>query len=636
MPNAIITNTDPGNFTSDGVYVDQVSPQPATPTGPQTGLLAIVGTRSDGALNVPTPFTTQSDLFAAFGNGTTLNHSLVREALSAMPECTQFLGVGVSDGTDTVASISIIDTVTPTAGIVATLVRKVTGSYANGASARVDLQSGTLAAAPVLRVTIFYPNAPAEVYVVAGSSGGAYSSTVFVANLLAAINVGTASQAASPRWTAVAGTSTQNVLVATVFNASGGTNGDQFAPAPSAPAAPVISTSGTAGSSQYQYELVQVGNGDSAPSTVGNLTTGNATLSVSNYNIVTCTTVAGVKYKLLRQVGGAGGYMLIDTFTASGTSTIINDQGQFTPVAYVAAPNITADAALLGVDGITGRTGMYALRSLVQGAQVILAALTDATIGQTLIQFVVEENAIAHIAIPSNTTTTAAIAEKVANVLSNPSLIVDMDWDYTYDAVSQQQLLVSPMGKIAGAIAAQPAYQYPGNQQVNGVVGITGTERISNGVSTISNAEAGQRQQNGLLYLGYMPRAPLGPALGLPHGLASDGSLISDVRMLKSVSFAVQQILGTFVGDMLTNDPSTDPTMEQAQAALQNYFQTLLKPIPQIASYQVIIGASNNTQVTIAQGFLIATILVKTLSAAQYVLALVQVGKTVQVLAQAA
>ncbi len=519
----IVTNTNPGNLLTDGVYLDLVPPTPAPFSGPPTGLIAIVGGANDGPVNSPQVFSNASSLFSTFGNDTVSSHSLVREALSAMPEGQQFIGNRVTDGTDTAATIHITDA---SAGVVATLTRKDTGSFANGATATLALQSGTMTVSPVIQVNIAYPQQVQEVYaniVAYATVGGAYAASVFQANLDTAINVGTAQAAPSPRWTASAGASTLAPQTIT-FNASGGTDG-----------------------------------------------------------------------------------------TAALTT-----------------------ALLVGTDGLTGRTGIYALRGLCSGGQLIVADLTDPTQGQTLVAFAVEENCIALLAYPTGTSTTSAIATRASDDLVNPNLLLCSDWDTVYDVVSAKTTNVSPMGKIAGLIAAQPDYQYPGNQQVNGAIGVLGTERIVGGISTISAAEAAIRQQNGIMYLGFMPRALNGPQLGLPHAVTSDGvTILSDVRMLKSISVTLQQRLGAVVGTMMSSAPGAtfgQPAFGAARDAMDAYFQTLLAGPPQkISAYQILLDASNNSTASVQGGFLIASVLVTTLSAAQFIVSALQVGKTVQI-----
>ncbi len=92
------------------------------------------------------------------------------------------------------------------------------------------------------------------------------------------------------------------------------------------PATPTITNVGTAGAVTYGYKVVATVNGRStAASSEGTTTTGNATLSTSNYNVVTWTKVTGATgYKIYRTTGGTTPPMLISTIT-SGDTLSYND-----------------------------------------------------------------------------------------------------------------------------------------------------------------------------------------------------------------------------------------------------------------------------------------------------------------------
>lgn len=221
----IITNTSAGNFQVDGAYINFIAPPPTVPQGPPSGLIAIVGAANYGPVNTPTPFSDAGSLFSAFGNGTTLAYSLADEALQSMPECQQFLGVRVTDGTDTAATIAMLDAASAT---VLTLTNKYTGSYMNTANATFTLASGTPTVSPVLTMVINAPGVAAEVFqniIAYATLGGTYNAATFQANALAAINGTLANKPGSVRWTATAGASTLIPVTNTTTTASGGTNG---------------------------------------------------------------------------------------------------------------------------------------------------------------------------------------------------------------------------------------------------------------------------------------------------------------------------------------------------------------------------------------------------------------------------
>lgn len=532
----IITNTSAGTFLTDGPYVDLVPSPPAIPAGPDTALIAIVGSANWGPVNSPQYFSNPAqDGYNVFGNSTTDTSSLIDEAMAAAPECATFLGNRVTDSTDTAATILIKDNLAAT---LVTLTAKYTGSLANQAVAILTLVSGTTGAAPVYSLSIQFPGVAAEVFNnIAGSSGGgAFAYATFIANVLAAVNGTLQNQPGSQRWTATSGSGTGTSATTGTLTASGGTDG------------------------------------------------------------------------------------------ATITSAI-----------------------LVGTDGTTGRTGIYALRGLVQGAQVILSQLVDATKTATIVAFAQSENCSVWIAFASLTSTTTEVSNRATNGMSSPNLFLASDWDWMYDSIAGLNRLRSPMGKAAGIISAQDPWMYPGNKPAGaqGAYGIISTDRNGNpntnppsGATPISVAEAGVRQQAGILYLTNNPNLYFqNSGYGLPHGMASDGkTLISDVRMTQYIAFSIQKILGQFVGSMITLQNGNlivvgpNGQLVNPQDAVDAFLNQLKNAAPpQIANYSNLISNANNTVTSVEQGFLLANIWVQTLSAAKFILAFLQVGNTVSI-----
>jgi hypothetical protein len=660
----IITNANPGNFLTDGPYINLVQAPPGTPAGPQTGLICINGTANFGPVNSPQPFVDVASAFTAFGNGTTLPNSLVDEAISAMPECQSFLGNRVTDGTDTAATIVIGDTTgfatatytgggTPAAGntIQAVLAN---GSFTVSTTVYTLITGDTVATALTQLATLINNSAA-----VVGPNAFLQPVTAGATTIpVTALNSGTGGNSITIQAVVTGGGMTLTPTTATAMTggAASGTVGTLTAK--STGTYPNYSTSTQTGGSL----LLTLQSGTMAVSPVlrAVLTFPNAASEVFS-NIVAYASVGGAynaataKANLLAAINGNG-----TTLPGSQRWTFSSGASTTAPfVGYVngasggtnGTTNITT-ATLMGVDGNTGRTGIYAFRGLASGAQLVVAALTDLTVAQTLVAFAAAENCIAHIATPSGTSTTTTIANKSTYNASSPQLIFDADWDYRYDTVSGAQRLVSPIGKIAGAIAMQPAWMTPGGKPVNGgVLNIIATERATAqaglpqtqtlNTSPLSVGEAGLRESNGIAYLTNSPQLFFQGGYGLPHGMMSDGvTLISDVRMLKSIAYSLQQIYGRFVGSMLAivkgNLVVIAPTGVESspQDAVDQYFQSLLFPQPQIAAYSNIMDASNNTQTTVGQGQLIGNVRVTTLSAARFIITSVQVGVNVQIQAQ--
>lgn len=518
----IITSTIPGNLNTDGLYVDQIPPTPAIGTGAATGRIGISGPCNWGPIGQAIPFSNPAtDGQAAFGNGTGLAHSLILAAMVASPECIDFLGTRVDDGTSTAAVIAMKDTLGSPATII-TLTAKNTGSLPNppngvAASAFATLQSGTATGTPLVALAISFPGFTQEVYanvVAYATPGSGFDAPTYKANVLAAINGTAPNSSASPNWTASAGAGTAFPNTTATYSATGGTDG------------------------------------------------------------------AGVT-----------------------TSQLIGNP--------------------------TLQTGIYAMSGQLSGGQLLVADLTDGSVSGTLTAYATTENCLVHMANTTSQTTAQDITFRAANNLSNASLVYSVDWDYMFDQFAGIQRLVNPSSKVAGVIAGQPAYMYPGNKPAGGVAGVTATERTKSPVQT---AEGGQRETNGILYLTNNPNLfNQGTGYGLPHGIASDGvTLISDVRMLKKISFDMRPVLGPLVG-LMQSTAVNDEIRKEANDRLDAYFLDLKTGSPrQIDDYQVILNATNNTVLTIGQGKLISAISVKTLAAVRYIVALLQVGSTVQ------
>jgi hypothetical protein len=113
-----------------------------------------------------------------------------------------------------------------------------------------------------------------------------------------------------------------------------------------APAAPAVAPQGTAGSTAYRYRIAAVDaeNGEGAATAGATTATGNATLSVGNFNRITWSAVAGaVKYRVYGRTGTDGTVTLL----AEVTGTTYDDTGAATPQAGKTVPAFGTDALRL-------------------------------------------------------------------------------------------------------------------------------------------------------------------------------------------------------------------------------------------------------------------------------------------------
>jgi len=120
--------------------------------------------------------------------------------------------------------------------------------------------------------------------------------------------------------------------------------------------APVLSSTvtnvGTAGSTTYRYQVTAYdGTGETTGGVIQQTTTGNATLSVTNYNTITWTPVGGAyQYNIYRCTGAA--CTPAKLATVNGNVTSYNDQAAGSPSGSAPSTNTTGGATLQGNVGI--------------------------------------------------------------------------------------------------------------------------------------------------------------------------------------------------------------------------------------------------------------------------------------------
>lgn len=157
---------------------------------------------------------------------------------------------------------------------------------------------------------------------------------------------------------------------------------------PGRPAAPTVAVVGTAGTTSYSYALVaQYATGDSVQSPATTITTGNATLSSSNYNQVTLPALPGgaTGWRVLRTAGGASQGQLASGLAAGtyndqgGTASAYTATGQWTTNLSVSYPGTapgepTWQVTLVVPSGVTV-TGV-SLQNTVTGETITVTGLT--------------------------------------------------------------------------------------------------------------------------------------------------------------------------------------------------------------------------------------------------------------------
>lgn len=119
------------------------------------------------------------------------------------------------------------------------------------------------------------------------------------------------------------------------------------------PAAPVITNQGTPGATTYTYEAVGItAGGDHTPaSAAGSTTTGNSSLGVSNYNVVTAVIPGGcVSVDIYRTVGGGSTGKIGNVTGAGGKTVSLNDTGLSGDSGTAPSTNTTGAVATVAVE----------------------------------------------------------------------------------------------------------------------------------------------------------------------------------------------------------------------------------------------------------------------------------------------
>jgi len=122
-----------------------------------------------------------------------------------------------------------------------------------------------------------------------------------------------------------------------------------------APSTPTITQGGTAGSTNYSYVVGDLSNNGVSPSSAGSTTTGNATLTSTNYNTISFPATPGHTYVVYRSASsgtpsglGAIGTLNVPLTAVAGATVSLNDTGQTATNTFVPTANSTGGAVFPG------------------------------------------------------------------------------------------------------------------------------------------------------------------------------------------------------------------------------------------------------------------------------------------------
>jgi uncharacterized protein len=616
MPALISALTSLSNITLDGAYVFEIPPNAAAGAGVPSNLGMIDGTASWNALNVPIPFSDTPSLAAAFGPVALDPYSLVTEGYFACYSNRNFIGIRVSDGTDTAATVTIKDSGGTVIGIILTAL--YTGTEGSKISVTQAPGSLSTSGSPTETVTIqrgsyapeVYPNIPAP------------ATGAFWVNLKNAINTGAgaATKLPSQLVTAALGSSVLGPATGTnTYALAGGTNGawgSQVTISGTTGSGPTVTIVAGGISVVYTYvsgdTTVALAAAHIAAALTANTSFAASFIATPNGAVITIVPIANLNYTLSTSV------------TSGAVATISLQPG--------AALSTAGSTPQIGSDSLTGaaRTGMYAARQT--GVDTfILAGNSDATVYGTMATFAQQEAALALCAFTSGLSVSSVLTAKATNGPASVYAGALKDWVYFFDQTNQQPRLVSPLGEALGLITSLNPWQSPSNKPYGGFQNITNTERSLN-QPPYSYSDASNMAQAGIMWIEKgMSRssALFGMATGRNSSAQPGIDDIAYTRMLNFCSKTIASSIGTFVGENQTTQ-ANDKTRQDIKALLDATFQNLFEQ-GAIQEWDVVCDLTNNNPTTIGNGYCIASVAVQFMDIVRYMVAYVQGGSQVAV-----
>jgi hypothetical protein len=555
------------------------------------------------------------------------------------PESNIFLGNRVTDGTDTAASVLVVD-----GSGFATETITISGAAGTGQTVIVTLVNGSVTVNTPL-YTI--PNGQSAA-LTATALSNIINNTVAVLGSNSFIQTTTASTNTIPINALASGTGGNSITASVAITGSGTS---------ATPNSPTALSGGAVPGSIGTLTDIHTGSYPNA-STANNIISGyrldytspsGSTSPVARLTLYHPDSAAQVFNNIIAYATVGGGYSAatFKTNLAAAINTGSSAQAPaqfwtFTSGSSTAVPLVGVyQGASGGTDGTTSittqvllgqdatvssaRTGIYALRTMLGAAQVIIPQFADCTAAQALASFCVEENCIGFIDLGGiGTSTTTAVTTKTNNNVNSSSLISSMEWGYYLDPFTGVEKLCSPSNTIAGTVASLNPWFSPLNKPTGGKSGLIATEWSTTQFPDFTSLEV-----NNICFI-----ARENGNFVVWNDNCSDGTPIADARMRNYIAYQIQVIGFPFIG-MLQSTAPNDPTRNDYFNAIKGFLSPMAPPpfgsatTPQINAFNV--DSSGNTPTTIQGGFLIGKTTVQTLRGIRYVLNIILVGSQVVV-----
>ena len=589
------------------VYVQIVPPRPVL-SGVATNLVGVVGTATWGPKNAPTVVGGLQQLIQLFGTPQAAQYDLGTVVYVAnLQGAASFMCVRVTDGTDTSATTTLVDTSASYAVPGAILTGLYTGTTGNTLGAVISTGSSYTSGAPTWKLTVFLAGGIPEVFDNIGGAGN-----VFWQNLVNAVNMGQ-SVARGPSQLVVASLVNSVGTAAIVSGGTGYTAGDTL-----------TVTGGT--STQTAHITVDTVDGGGVILTAHVSRGGSYSVYPANPVSVTGGSGTGATFTLTH---GAQSGPALQTFTFTGGTN-----GNTT---------ITS-ATLVGVDGTT-RTGMYALRG-AKANIIVLADATDPTYWTNQVAFGYSEGIaymIGTVAAGFQDNIAGAVTLKQTNGIDAYDFkLMTGDWCQINDPFNSVTRFISAQGFVAGTLAITRA---DGSSLNKPMVGIVATQKSLEG-RTYSNADLSQLYSGGLdvITLGIVSTASaFGCALGINTSSNNQTNTDNYPRMVNFLGNTILNGMTPYVG--LTQTPDT---RLQAKNAIQSFLAVLASatlgggpmigdvnnPGSPASAFKVTLDATNNPTTQVALGFMQCDVQVVLFSIIQYLVVNLDAAQniTIQVL----
>ena len=327
-----------------------------------------------------------------------------------------------------------------------------------------------------------------------------------------------------------------------------------------------------------------------------------------------------------------------------------SDYVVFTPGVGTANPVLgTAYALSGGTDGDTGvgtaelvgkdvrpRTGMYALRG--SGCDAFaLADLTDTSTWPTQIAFGISEGMLAATTTASGDSIANAVATRLAAGVDDPAMWAAVgDWPTIYDSVNGVQRLVSPQLMQLGLLGNLSPEQSPINKPLTPVLA---TQTSVQGILTDGGDES-VAQTGGVDFIGRSSALNVSYFTFMTGRNTSSDTQANGVEFTRMENFIARSLDGiatTQLVGLLQSRQLVDPTRIRAESILNSFGAQLKDPASgsngygMIEDFETICNKSNNSDADILRGILQATFKAVFLSVVRYFIVDLQGGNSVNV-----